>query len=196
MLLLLVGVGIYGLLRGPGTPEPSPSLESSTPVAPDRTHAPAPIEAESDAEQFARTIATRLFAWDTTIGQDVSEFMQPLIDVADPEEAPGLVSDLRGYYPDQEIWAKLRDAYTRQWLTIDTLSTPPTWPAVTEQAAPGLIPPGAAAFTVTGTRHRDGVWEGQPVTDARPMSFTVFIACPTGDACRLLRLSAVDQPMQ
>lgn len=196
VLLLLVGVGIYGLLRGPSTPTPTPMLESSTPAAPDRTHAPTPIEAESDAEQFARTIATRLFAWDTTIGQDTGEFMQPLIDVTDPEEAPGLVSDLRGYYPDQESWAKLREARTRQWLTIDTLTTPSTWPAVTEQAAPGLIPPGAAAFTITGTRHRAGIWEGQPVTDARPVSFTVFIACPTGDACRLLRLSAVDQPMQ
>lgn len=196
VLLLLVGVGIYGLLRGPGTPEPAPSPESSTPVAPDRTHALAPIEAESDAEQFARTIATRLFAWDTTIGQDVSEFMQPLIDVADTEEAPGLVSDLRGYYPDQESWAKLRDAHTRQWLTIDTLTIPPTWPVVVEQAAPDLIPPGVAAFTVTGTRHRAGIWEGQPVADARPVSFTVLVACPADDACRLLRLSAVDQPMQ
>ncbi|WP_025155406.1 hypothetical protein [Leifsonia aquatica] len=196
VLLLLVGAGIYGLLRGPGTAEPASSYESSTPVAPDRTHALAPIEAESDAEQFARTVATRLFAWDTTIGRDVAEFMRPLIDVADPEEAPGLVSDLRGYYPDQESWAKLRDVRTRQWLTVDTLSAPPTWSAVTEQAAPGLIPPGAGAFTVTGTRHRAGIWEGQSVTDVRPVSFTVFIACPAGDACRLLRLSAVDQPMQ
>lgn len=196
VLLLLIGVGIYGLLRGPSVPEPAPSLDSSTTVAPDRTHAPTPIEAESDAERFARTIATRLFAWDTTIGQDVSEFMQPLIDVADSEEAPGLVSDLRGYYPDQESWARLRDAHTRQWLIIDTLTTPPAWPAVVEQAAPDLIPPGAAAFTVTGTRHRAGIWEGQEVADARPVSFTIFIACPQGDACRLLRLSAVDQPMQ
>lgn len=196
VLLLLVGVGIYGLLRGPGKPEPAQSSESSTPVAPDRTYAPAPIEAESDAEQFARTIATSLFTWDTTIGQDASEFMQPLIDAADPEEAPGLVSDLRGYYPDQESWAKLRDAHTRQWLTIDALTIPSTWPAVTEQAAPGLIPPGAGAFTVTGTRHRAGIWDGQSVTDAHPVSFTIFIACPAGDACRLLRLSAADQPMQ
>ncbi|WP_447949589.1 hypothetical protein [Microbacterium aurum] len=196
VLLLLVGVGIYGLLRGPGIPTPVPSTESSTPAAPDTTYAPAPIEAEAGAEEFARTIALRLFAWGTTAGRGVDEFMQPLIDVADPEEAPGLVSDLRGYYPDQESWAKLRDAHTRQWLTIDTLATPSTWPAVSEQAAPGLIPPGAAAFTVTGTRHRAGVWEGQTVADARPVSFTIFIACPTGDACRLLRLSTVDQPMQ
>lgn len=196
VLLLLVGVGIYGLLRGPGTPEPVPSSSSSTSAAPRTTHAPAPIDAESDAEQFARTIATRLFAWDTTIGQGVGEFMQPQIDVADPEEAAGLLSDLRGYYPDQENWGKLRAAHTRQWLTIDALSTPSTWPAVVEQAAPGLIPPGAAAFTVTGTRHRAGIWEQQPVTDTRPVSFTVFIACPPGEACRLLRLSAVDQPMQ
>ena len=122
--------------------------------------------------------------------------MQPLIDVADPEEAPGLVSDLRGYYPDQESWAKLREAHTRQSLTVDTLTVPSSWPAAIEQAAPGLIPPGAAAFTVAGTRHRVGIWEGQSVADARPVSFTVFVACPQGDACRLLRLSAVDQPMQ
>ncbi|WP_337007304.1 MULTISPECIES: hypothetical protein [unclassified Microbacterium] len=196
VLLLLVGVGIYGLLRGPSVPESAPSLESSTPVAPDRTHAPAPIETESNAKQFARTIAKRLFTWDTTTGRNVGEFMQPLIDVADSEEAPGLVSDLRGYYPDQESWAKLRNAHTLQWLAIDTLTIPSTWTAVVEQAAPGLIPPGAAAFTIAGIRHRAGVWEGQAVTDARPVSFTIFVACPTGDACRLLRLSTVDQPMQ
>ncbi|KJL26504.1 hypothetical protein RL72_01028 [Microbacterium azadirachtae] len=194
VLLVFVGVGIYGLLRGPDTPTPAPSPESSTPVTPDTTHASAPIEAETEPERFARTIAMRLFAWDTAAGRDVDEFKQPLIDVADPEEAPGLVADLRGYYPDREIWAKLRDAHTRQWLTIDTLTIPPTWSAVTEQAR-GLIPPGAAAFTITGTRHRAGIWEGQAVADAHPVSFTIFIACPTDGACRLLRLSAVDQPM-
>ena len=59
----------------------------------------------------------------------------------------------------------------------------------------GLLP-GATAYTVTGTRHRTGVWEGQGVTDARPVSFTIFAACPDDEDCRLLRLSALDTPLR
>lgn len=197
-LMILVGIGIYGLLRGPAT-DTNPRTDSSTSETaapePERDLAPSRLTAVSDGERFARTVAVRLFAWDTRLGHGTTEYMQPLIDIADPAEAPGLASDLRSYYPDDAAWRALQDYSTRQWLHLDTATVPDTWARVTEEARTGTLPPGAVAYTITGTRHRAGSWEGQDVSDARPVSFTIFAACPTGDSCRLLRLSAVDTPM-
>ncbi|WP_053382641.1 hypothetical protein [Leucobacter celer] len=198
VLIVLVGIGIYGLLHGPAT-DTNPSTDSSaseTPSPePERDLAPSQLTAASDGERFARTIAVRLFAWDTRLGHGTSEYMQPLIDIADPAEAPGLAADLRSYYPDDAAWRALQGYSTRQWLDLDTATVPDTWARVTDEARPGTLPPGAVAYTITGTRHRAGSWEGQDVSDARPVSFTIFAACTTGDSCRLLRLSTIDTPM-
>lgn len=198
LLMVLVGIGIYGLLRGPAsdtdTRTDSSTSETSEPE-PERDLAPSRLPAVSDGERFARAVAVRLFAWDTRLGHGTAEYMQPLIDIADPAEAPGLAADLRSYYPDDTAWRVLQGYSTRQWLELDTAAVPETWARITEDARPGTLPPGAVAYTITGTRHRAGSWEGQDVSDARPVSFTIFAACPTGDSCRLLRLSAVDTPM-
>ncbi|MEJ6490153.1 hypothetical protein PQI23_10505 [Leucobacter sp. USCH14] len=197
VLALLVGAGIYGLLRGPA-PESSPGPRVSTSETPgaDRDLSPRELPAVSDAERFARDVAEGLFAWDTGLGYSPHEYMQAIIDVADPDEAPGLAADLRAYLPDDAAWAELRNYSTRQWLTIDTITFPESWAGIAADARPGTLLPGATAYTVTGTRHRTGVWEGQGVTDARPVSFTIFAACPDDEDCRLLRLSALDTPLR
>ncbi|GAA1628345.1 hypothetical protein [Leucobacter chromiireducens] len=197
-LMVLVGIGIYGLLRGPASDTDTRADSSTSETAepePERDLALSRLSAASDGERFARAVAVRLFAWDTRLGHGTAEYMQSLIDIADPAEAPGLAADLRSYYPDDAAWRTLQGYSTRQWLELDTATVPDTWARVTEEARPGTLPQGAVAYTITGTRHRAGSWEGQDVSDARPVSFTIFAACPTGDSCRLLRLSAVDTPM-
>lgn len=196
LLLLLVGIGVYGLLRGPGT-EPAPRTPAvEAPAEPAPGLEPRPVTESPDGERFARGIAERLFAWDTSMGRMPADYMQPLIDAADPAEAPGLAADLRAYFPDDPAWGELRKYSTRQWLTIEAATIPESWAGIVAQAKPGLVPPGATAYTITGTRHRAGLWDDKPVEDARPVSFTIFAACPDGDACRLLRLSAPDQPLR
>lgn len=199
VLLLLIGVGIYGLLRGPAAPD-----TPHTPTAPaspaDETRQPSltprVITGTSDAEAFARTVAERLFAWDTGLEYGPADYMQHLVDAADPAEAPGLAADVRGYFPEARTWGELRQYQTRQWIEIGSIEVPADWAAAKAQAGAGQLPPGAIAYTVTGTRHRAGVWDGRETSDARPVAFTIFAACTDADGCRLLRLSAVDQPLR
>ena len=66
-----------------------------------------------------------------------------------------------------------------------------------EQANPGQIAPGTTALTIEGTRHRAGVWNGQPVTSEHPVAFTMFMVCaPSYPTCHLLRLSQLDNPLR
>lgn len=197
VLALLVGVGIYGLLRGPA-PEPQPTSAKPATEASDsdRDLAPREPRAGANAERFARSVAEGLFAWDTSLGYGAHEYMQPIVDATDPEEASGLAADLRAYFPDDAAWVELRNYATRQWLTIDTIAIPASWAGIVADARPGTLPPDATAYTITGIRHRAGVWDGEDVTDARPVSFTIFAACLDDQGCRLLRLSALDTPLR
>jgi hypothetical protein len=84
---------------------------------------------------------------------------------------------------------------TRQWLTVDTLTTPSKWADAQAQAGDELLP-GTTALTINGTRHRSGVWEGDPVASAHDVAFTVFLVCgPSYPECHLLRLSILDKPL-
>ena len=115
---------------------------------------------------------------------------------------------MRAYLPTPAAWAQLRTHQTQQWLIIDTISIPDAWETAVAQAAPGQLPAGAVAYTITGTRHRDGIWNTEPVTTAHPVAFTMFLTCaiersavpPPGDGitetCRLLRLSQLDNPLR
>ncbi|MBN9178779.1 MAG: hypothetical protein J0I43_15610 [Microbacterium sp.] len=206
-LLLLVGLGMYGLLRGPATNGPDPE-ESASPAA--ATPAPSaaapsspePIPALSDPEGFARQVAQALFTWDTSSGLEPSDYAQVLADAADTTEANALATDVRTYLPSPEAWAQLRTYQTRQRLTIDSVVVPEAWATAEAQAAPGQIPRGATAYTIEGTRHRTGIWSTEPVEASRPVSFTVFIVCTPpapefrADMCRLLRLSALANPLR
>ena len=211
MLLILIGIGIYGLLRGPDTPAPAPS-ETTTTTAPTPNVSagtgPGPVAALGGPEAFAREIAVALFTWDTTSGYGPADYAQPLADVTASLEADAAASDVRSYLPTPSAWSQLRTHQTRQWITIDTIEVPAAWEIAVQQAAPGQLPDGAVAYTVTGTRHREGTWNTEPVTTARPVAFTVFLTCapehatapPPRDglsvSCELLRLSQLDNPLR
>ena len=112
------------------------------------------------------------------------------------------------YMPPPEAWAQLRTHQTRQWLTIDTIEIPDAWEDAVVQAAPGQIPDGAVAYTITGTRHRTGYWGTDLVTTTHDVAFTVFLTCtpernqapapadPIIETCVLLRLSQLDNPLR
>lgn len=206
-LLLAAGVGIYGLLRGPAdrtqaNPAP-PSTATAGPGAPARTPAgPARLPVTADPEDFARAVAAALFTWDTLSGAGPADYAQVLSDAADGSEADALAADVRAYLPTDQAWAQLTGYQTRQWLTIDSAVIPTAWTTAQAQAAPGQLPRGVAAYTITGTRHRSGIWGTDPVETSRPVSFTVFLACVppapefTAKLCRLLRLSELDNPLR
>ncbi|KKI16421.1 MULTISPECIES: hypothetical protein [unclassified Leucobacter] len=198
VLLLLIGVGVYGLLRGPAsadTPHTPASPTSPAEETRQPSFTPRAVTETAEAEAFARSVAERLFGWDTGLEYGPADYMQRLVDVADPAEAPGLAADVRGYFPEARAWGELRQYQTRQWIEIDSIVVPSDWAAAKAQAGAGQLPPGAIAYTITGTRHRTGMWDGRETSDACPISFTIFAACTSGDGCRLLRLSAVNQPL-
>lgn len=208
-LLLLVGVGIYGLVRGPATPTtPTPNERPSSTAPATPTPTPGaelePLDQHLAPEAFARTVAEALFTWDTTTGLAPSDYAQALADAAHGSEADAFAGDIRAYIPTNDAWAQLRTYATRQWLTIDEVFVPEAWETAVEQATPGQIPDGAVAYTIEGTRHREGIWGTDPVEASRPVSFTLFLVCtpPTpgrGTAsglCEVLRLSQLDNPLR
>lgn len=209
VLLLLVGVGIYGLLRGPAphtdtTPTDPPGSTVTAPPAGPSGEGPAAVPQVGGPEAFARAVASALFTWDTTNGDGPMDYAQMLADVAADEEAAALAGDVRAYLPNPQAWAQLREYQTRQWLTIDTAVIPTVWETAVEQAAPGQIPDGTVAYTIDGTRHRDGTWDTEPVEASQPVTLTLFIVCTpevtnrgiTGTRCELLRLSQLDNPLR
>lgn len=206
VLPILAGVGIYGLLVGPRTsgtpaPEPAPSPSPSHTLATPGPSSPRlPVVPRSaDPETFARNVAEAIFAWDTTSGLMPLDYTAAILDVGDPSgtEQAGLASDLASYLPTRAAWIELRKHETRQHLTIDQAVIPEAWDEAVAQAQPGQIAPGTTAYTIEGTRHRDGLWNGEPVSSEHAVSFTVFIACaPTYPTCHLLRLSQLDNPLR
>ncbi len=204
-MLLLAGLGVYGLLTGPRTTTtgsqtstPSPDVKPSATVSPSLPQLPA-VARSADPEVFARNVATALFAWDTASGLLPLDYASPILGVGDPsgDEQAGLASDISTYLPTRDAWIELRQYATRQHLVIDTTVIPDAWGEAVEQANPGQIAPGTTALTIEGTRHRAGVWNGQPVTSEHPVAFTMFMVCaPSYPTCHLLRLSQLDNPLR
>ena len=156
-----------------------------------------PVAATADPQTFAEAVARSLFDWNTTAPFALSDYTGRLLAVADPtgQESPGLVADLAGYLPTAEAWVFLKPYYTRQWLEISSAEVPDLWDQALAEADRGLAP-GTTAYTITGTRHRSGVWQGEPVTSEHEVAFTVFIVCePSYPTCHLLRLSRLDEPL-
>ncbi len=206
-LVVLVVFGVYGLATGPnGTPTenaaPTPAAPASPAPSPGVSPTPArpvvpPVRASRDPETFAGNVAHALFTWDTTSGLMPLDYTATLLDVGDPTgtEQAGLAADIATYLPTREAWAKLRPYATTQSLTIDSIRVPDSWAQAVQQAHPGQLPEGATAYTIHGPRHRDGTWNGKPTSAERDVAFTVFIACPPGRDCYLLRLSGLDNPL-
>ncbi|WP_454859678.1 hypothetical protein [Promicromonospora soli] len=151
-----------------------------------------PLAQASDPDVFARAVAETVFTWDTS-STSLPDLSERLLVVADPtgEETPGLLVDLRTYLPNDQAWTHLVQYRTRQWIEITDVVEPDAWDDAVEQAPEGALAAGTTARTVTGVRHRAGVWDGEPVSVQEPVQFTVFLVCsPSADQCHLLRLSA------
>ncbi len=208
VLLLLAGVGVYGLLTGPRItsptdPSPEPSQSVTTPQSPGPSTPSLPkvpaVPRSADPVTFAEGVALTLFAWDTALGLWPLDYTSAILAVGDPsgDEQAGLASDIAIYLPNRDAWIELRQYATTQHLVIDTSLVPDAWADAVAQAQPGQIAPGTTAVTIEGTRHRSGIWNGQPVTSEHPVSFTVFVVCaPTYPTCHLLRLSQLDNPLR
>lgn len=152
----------------------------------------------ADPEGFAKLVAHAIFDWDTTALAPRAAYLDRIATVADPtgESSPGLISDVDAYLPPESMWVDLREYETRQWIEIQSAEIPTQWGKALDQAD-GALAPGTTAYTITGVRHRDGVWDAEPVASQHDVAFTVFIVCaPTYDDCRLLRLSLLDEPLE
>lgn len=203
ILLLLAGAGIVAALltqitgQPPAPITPTVAEAGPDPAPPAAPAAPAPHEDASTApgREDAREVAKDLFDWDT-LEDHHAEVIQRVLGHAEPPGADtaGLAADLNGYLPTPHQWRALRTHQTRQHLVIDQLSQPSSWPDIVATA--DALPPSVTAITVTGTRHRAGLVNGQPEQTAHPVAFTIFLDCPTGpDGCHLLRLSHPDRPL-
>lgn len=205
-MVVLAGIGVYGLLAGPSSTSDRPDVGQGLPpvvvtTSPDGTPVRQlpEVTPSSDPERFARNVAEALFAWDTGSGFMPLDYNSVILAVGDPsgEEQAGLASDIAAYLPTRTSWIELRQYATAQHLSIEEAFVPEAWATAVEQAQPGQLAEGSVAYTIEGTRHRSGVWNDQPVTSEHPVSFTVFLVCaPTYDTCHLLRLSQLDNPLR
>lgn len=204
LVIVLAAVGIYGLVTGPQQ-RPAESTPSSSPppvIAPTDA-GPAASELGSlprtnDPEVYVRAVAKALFDWDTFTLRTPADHRGILIDDADPSgtETPGLITDLDGYIPSASTWRDLAEYRTTQHLEIKEIFVPEMW-AEAVTVSGGQITDGTHAYTVAGTRHREGIWYDDAVTSAHPVAFTVFVSCePVFDRCHLLRLSELDNPLR
>lgn len=208
VIVVLAGVGVYGLLAGPpardhgpddGGTTPGPVVTTPGEPAPTWTPQLPEVEASDDPETFARNIATALFAWDTASGLMPLDYSSVVLAVGDPSgaEQAGLASDVAAYLPTREAWLELRQYSTAQHLTIEEALVPEAWGEAVDQAQPGQLAEGTVAYTIEGTRHRTGTWNDEDVSSEHSVAFTVFIVCgPTYDTCHLLRLSQLDNPLR
>lgn len=174
-----------------GSVQPSPAADASV-VATLPTLRPT-----SDPETFARDVGEALFAWDTATLVGRADHIEQLIKLGDPtgESTSGLLADIGTYLPTPQAWVELAKYATRQWISVDSVSVPNKWAEAQAQAGAALVA-GTTAYTILGTRHRSGVWEGAPVSTEHGVSFTIFMVCgPTYPECHLLRLSELDNPL-
>ncbi|GAB4005438.1 hypothetical protein [Nocardioides ultimimeridianus] len=204
-LVATVVVGIYGLVRGPGHQAP-PAPDGAAQHAQAVTHPDPPtvdlqdrsLPRTTDPIVYARAVATSLFDWDTASGYLPTDYTATVLGDGDPsgDETPGLIDDVATYLPTTNQWLNLGAMEVVQTLDITRASVPASWPAALAQAH-GQLRPGTTAVTITGTRHRSGVWHGEPASSSYPVSFTVFVACPPAFArCHVLRLSQLDNPLR
>lgn len=205
LTLATLVIGIYGLVRGPDatTPTSAPGPSREVEAIPD---AAAPVVTlddralphTTDPITYARAVATSLFDWDTNLGFLPTDYTAAVLADADPsgEETPGLISDVATYLPTVDQWLDLGAMEVRQTIEIDDAYVPESWTAAVQQAH-GHLRPGTTAVTISGTRHRAGVWNGESADSSHPVAFTVFLACePSFDRCHILRLSQLDNPLK
>ena len=205
-IALLVAASTYAVLSRDNSSSPVASISKPGMLGPPETTSnigtttgTLPVlNPTADPESFARLVAHAIFDWDTAEAVPMAAYTSRLVAVADPtgESSPGLVADIAAYLPTETVWDDLRPYSTRQWLTVETIVVPNLWSQAEAEAGPDGLLPGTTAYTITGIRHRSGVWEDEPVTSAHGVAFTVFIVCaPSYADCHLLRLSRLDDPL-
>ncbi len=204
--LVLAAAITYVLLTHSQSAAP-PQADLTTATGPQWSVGPAPesddgtlteLPPVADPAAFADLVAHAIFDWDTTALAPRAAYLERIATIADPtgEETPGLISDVDAYLPPETTWIDLREYETRQWIEIESVEVPTKWATALKQGSATLAP-GTTAYTITGIRHRDGVWDNEPVASRHDVSFTVFMVCaPTYDACGLLRLSLLDEPLE
>ncbi len=188
VLVVLIAVGIFGLVRGPA---PAPTAPTRTPAVEAPLGVEPTIEPSSEPVTFARRVAAALFDW-STIGSTPEQITDAVLAAAEPggEDVPGLYADIARYLPTAAQWSQLREYDTSQRLEVEDAFVPEAWEAVS-RAGGDSLPDGAVAVTIDGIRVRTGEWLDQPAEHTSPVSFTVFLLCPTdaSDGCMMLRLS-------
>lgn len=207
VVLATTGVGIYGLVRGPAhpatpahptTPSGSPDSSGSQGSPGASGPGPAALPRTDDPIVYAKAVAAALFDWSTTSGYAPSDYTAPVLAGADPsgDEISGLIGDVASYEPTTDQWTQLATMQVVQHLTITKAAVPSLWPEARAESH-GQLAPGTTAITITGVRHRAGVWYGQPANTTGPVSFTVFEACtPAFSRCHTLRLSQLNDPLR
>jgi hypothetical protein len=212
VLVVLIGVGSYGLLTGPPAalaPSSELALDTGTsarpatdPPAPATTAAPGDslptLPHTNDPVLYAQAVAQTLLAWDTMSALTPDDHAGRVLGDADPagRETPALAADVANYLPNLEVWQQLRRHATVQSVTIDAAYVPDTWDDIAASPGAQQLRPGTVAVTVEATRHRTGMWFGEPATADHPTAFTVFLACrPAFDRCHSLRLSRLGEPL-
>jgi hypothetical protein len=213
VLVVLATVGIYGLTLGPPDAPPSSTADAADVDAAAGSHPETEPPAATavprggdlpalphttDPVTYAQAVAEVLLAFDTMSALTPDDHARPVLDDADPagRETPALAGDLANYLPTVEVWQQLRHHQTSQAVTIDAAYIPDTWEDITSSAGADHLRPGTVAVTIEATRHRAGVWQGEPATADHPIAFTVFLACqPAFERCHTLRLSRPDQPL-
>ena len=206
IVVVLAGIGIYGLIAGPpdqsrddDSETPGPVVTAPSDPVPTTTPRLPIIRASDDPETFARNVSTALFEWDTGSGFMPLDYTSVVLDVGDPsgQEQAGLASDIAAYLPSRDAWIELRQYATTQHLAIDATYVPDAWATAVEQAQPGQLIDGTVAVTIEGTRHREGLWNDEQATSEHEVAFTLFVVCgPTYETCHLLRLSQLDNPLR
>jgi hypothetical protein len=206
ILPVLAGVGIYGLIGQhhnhssllDDAASPTSDAPFSVPDPDLPVESPRALPHTTEPVRYARAVAAALFTWDTRSALQPQDHESSVIIDADPSgyETNGLIADLNDYLPTAQVWQQLRQYATTQWLTIDKSYIPHSWIGIAENAG-AQIDEGTAAVTIEGTRHRTGIWQGNPATVDYRVSFTVFLACaPTFKRCHTLRLSRLNEPLK
>lgn len=208
LAVITLAVGVYGLVQRPGgqapeAPSPTSTYAGASADRPKETALVAAPEAlllphTSDPIAYARAVAVALFDWDTSTGFLPTDYAAPVLADADPsgQETPGLLTDVATYLPNVDQWLALGAMKVEQRIDIDDAYIPDSWAAAVAQSN-GQLRPGTMAVTLTGTRHRRGVWNDEPAEVGHPISFTVFVACPPSfERCHVLRLSQLNKPLR
>ena len=195
-LFAAVAVGVYGLWLTPNT-TPTTPVSTTTLDRPTMQATSSIVDPTFDPQGYSRQVAAMLFNWDTTRDTPAS-ITTRLVDLSDPtgDETPGLALDITMFLPSIDVWEMLGGYHTTQTLQIDSVTIPESWEGVAASASPDQILPGTIAYTISGTRHRDGIVDGRVESSVRPVSFTMFITCqPSFNQCHLMRLGQPDKPM-